>query len=85
MPGERLGTKQMQRRECDSRAKSSLAAQSKATKTKNTSSTPQSQKWTCPPAGILKANCDGSFFPETKKGGWGFIFRDHKEELSWRV
>lgn len=35
------------------------------------------QKWARPPPDVLKVNCDGSFFPDSKKGGWGFIIRDH--------
>jgi len=30
-----------------------------------------------PPMGILKINCDGAFFAETKTGSWGFVIRDH--------
>jgi ribonuclease HI len=31
-----------------------------------------------PPEGLLKANYDGSSLSESKKGGWGFIIRDHQ-------
>ncbi|XP_062010699.1 uncharacterized protein LOC133727086 [Rosa rugosa] len=32
--------------------------------------------WKHPPLGVLKANYDGSFNPETKRGGLGFVIRD---------
>jgi hypothetical protein len=38
-----------------------------------------------PPPGILKANCDDSFFPETKRGGWDLFSEMTKEKLSRRV
>ena len=28
------------------------------------------------PAGVLNLNCDGSFIPGEKIGGWGFLIRD---------
>jgi hypothetical protein len=43
-----------------------------------TNKPPQPQRWTRPPEGLLKANYDDSFFSESKKGGWGFIIRDHQ-------
>lgn len=33
-------------------------------------------RWTPPPATLLKVNIDGAFFGETKSGGWGFVVRD---------
>ena len=36
-----------------------------------------SETWTRPPRDILKVNCDGAFFAETKTGIWGFVIRDH--------
>jgi hypothetical protein len=39
------------------------------TKKREKSSPPMQQKWVRPPdGGLLKVNCDGSFFLETKKG-----------------
>ena len=32
--------------------------------------------WPRPPEGHLKLNCDASFIPEKKCGGWGFLIRD---------
>jgi ribonuclease HI len=55
-----------------------LAVQTKPTKEKEINKPPQPQRWTRPPEGLLKANCDGSFFLKSKKGGWGFIIRDHQ-------
>ena len=34
------------------------------------------QRWARPPEGHLKLNCDASFIPERKCGGWGFLTRD---------
>jgi len=33
--------------------------------------------WIPPPSDILKINFDGAFSQEERKGGWGFIVRDH--------
>ena len=33
-------------------------------------------RWTRPPGDKIKLNIDGSFQPEEKCGGWGFIARD---------
>jgi len=33
-------------------------------------------RWVRPPDGVLKLNCDASFFQEEGWGGWGFIIRD---------
>ncbi|CAD6271196.1 unnamed protein product [Miscanthus lutarioriparius] len=35
------------------------------------------ETWTQPPRDILKVNCDGAFFAETKTGSWGFVIRGH--------
>ncbi|XP_062028675.1 uncharacterized protein LOC133744609 [Rosa rugosa] len=37
--------------------------------------------WKHPPLGVLKANCDGSFNPETKRGGLGFVIHDSSGTL----
>jgi hypothetical protein len=55
-----------------------LAVQTKPTREKEINKPPQPQRWTRPLEGLLKANCDGSFFSESKKRGWGFIIRDHQ-------
>jgi hypothetical protein len=55
-----------------------LAVQTKPTREKEINKPPQPKRWTRPPEGLLKANCDGSFFSDSKKGGWGFIIRDHQ-------
>ena len=33
-------------------------------------------RWARPPEGYLKLNCDASFIPDKKCGGWGFFIRD---------
>jgi hypothetical protein len=33
-------------------------------------------RWARPQEGHLKLNCDASFIPERKCGGWGFLIRD---------
>jgi hypothetical protein len=33
--------------------------------------------WSWSPRDILKVNCDGAFFAETKTGAWGFVIHDH--------
>ncbi|XP_062028303.1 uncharacterized protein LOC133744174 [Rosa rugosa] len=33
-------------------------------------------KWVAPPVGLCKINIDGSFFHETRDGGFGFVVRD---------
>jgi hypothetical protein len=38
-------------------------------------------KWKPPDVGWLKANIDGAFLNETKKGAWGFIIRDHGGQM----
>jgi ribonuclease HI len=40
------------------------------------SSARQTQHWEKPSPGVLKLNCDGSFIPGEKCGGWGFLIRD---------
>lgn len=39
------------------------------------------QKWSKPTPGYLKINCDASFNPITKDGGWGFIIRDSDGDI----
>jgi hypothetical protein len=34
------------------------------------------KRWERPPEGMLKLNCDASFYEEGNYGGWGFIIRD---------
>jgi len=34
------------------------------------------RRWTKPPRGVLKLNCDASFAPGEGSGGWGFLIRD---------
>jgi len=34
------------------------------------------RRWERPPEGVLKLNCDASFYEEGNYGGWGFIIRD---------
>jgi len=36
----------------------------------------RSGRWSKPPAGKLKLNCDASFLPGTSMGTWGFVIRD---------
>jgi hypothetical protein len=39
---------------------------------------PHRQKhWRRPAMDFFKINSDGSFFPESGEGGWGFVIRDH--------
>jgi hypothetical protein len=45
-----------------------LAVQTKPTREKEINKPPQPQRWTRPPEGLLKANRDGSFFSDSKKG-----------------
>jgi hypothetical protein len=33
----------------------------------------QQERWFPPPDGFYKLNCDGSYFPNTRNGGWGCI------------
>jgi len=44
-------------------------------------STQLSKHWRRPPSGVLKLNTDGSFFPSTGCGGWGFVIRDENAEI----
>lgn len=39
------------------------------------------KRWTRPPKGVLKLNCDASFKGETNSGSWGFVIRDHNAEV----
>lgn len=34
------------------------------------------EKWSKPPPGSLKLNCDASFMPSSSSGSWGFLIRD---------
>jgi ribonuclease HI len=34
-----------------------------------------------PPGDWLKVNCDGSFLPGTRQGGWGFVIRDAQGDV----
>lgn len=34
------------------------------------------QRWSKPPDDFLKVNCDASFTPGDRSGGWGFLIRD---------
>jgi hypothetical protein len=36
----------------------------------------QKAKWSKPPVGVLKLNCDASFLPSSSSGSWGFLVRD---------
>lgn len=36
------------------------------------------------PHDFYKINCDGAFLPESSKGGWGFVIRDHLGRCSGR-
>jgi ribonuclease HI len=38
-------------------------------------------KWSKPPEGFLKLNCDASFIHETRTGSWGFLIRDHDGDV----
>jgi hypothetical protein len=38
-------------------------------------------KWSKPPEGFLKLNCDASFIQETMAGSWGFLIRDHDGDV----
>jgi ribonuclease HI len=38
------------------------------------------ERWTPPPEGFLKINCDGAFLPELKVGARGFVIRDHTSD-----
>jgi ribonuclease HI len=44
--------------------------------TKELAKKPKPQIWSTPTGDELKLNTDGSFFPDTHTGGWGFIVRD---------
>jgi hypothetical protein len=35
-------------------------------------------RWRSPPAELVKLNIDGAFSESTRRGGWGFIARDHE-------
>ena len=37
---------------------------------------PTRQKWSKPPEGFAKLNCDGAFRAHDLSGGWGFVIRD---------
>lgn len=41
----------------------------------------QTQRWTKPPTGVLKLNCDGSFISGEKCGGWGFLIQDSNGDV----
>lgn len=49
----------------------------KGTKPRNAAAVQMQERWTPPPEGFLKINCDGAFLPELKVGAWGFVIRDH--------
>ena len=34
------------------------------------------EKWSKPPPGFLKLNCDASFLPSSSSGSWGFLIQD---------
>lgn len=38
-------------------------------------------RWRKQPEGFLKLNCDVSFIQESKSGSWGFLIRDHDEDV----
>jgi hypothetical protein len=54
-----------------------LAMESKPARTKANKAPRPPDRWTRSPSGVLKINCDGAIFAETKTGGWGFVIRDH--------
>lgn len=35
-----------------------------------------SKRWSPPPENLVKINCDGAFFSNTRSGGWGFLIRE---------
>jgi hypothetical protein len=39
------------------------------------------ERWARPPEGYLKLNCDASFIPGDRCGGWGFLIRDHDGDV----
>lgn len=41
----------------------------------------QLEKWSKPPAGVLKMNCDASFLPNSSSGSWGFLIRDGEGDV----
>jgi ribonuclease HI len=41
----------------------------------------QVQRWLRPPEGYLKVNCDASFDPAEKSGGWGFLIQDNDGDV----
>jgi len=43
---------------------------------------PTRPKWSKPPEGFAKLNCDGAFRAHDLSGGWGFVIRDSVKELS---
>lgn len=38
-------------------------------------------KWSKASEGFLKLNCDGSFFPDSLSGSWGFLIRDQDGDV----
>jgi hypothetical protein len=45
-------------------------------KEKSLSSAPNRPSWRPPPLEYYKINVDASFYPDTGRGGWGFVARD---------
>jgi ribonuclease HI len=39
------------------------------------------KRWKPPDADRLKVNIDGSFFASSRRGGWGFVLRDHRGQV----
>lgn len=39
------------------------------------------RRWTKPPEGVLKLNCDTSFSPGEGSGGWGFLIQDSDGDI----
>ena len=42
------------------------------------------EKWSKPPPGFLKLNCDASFMPSSLSGSWGFLFGTAMVMWSWQ-
>jgi ribonuclease HI len=62
--------------------RASLLAMESGTKEKAKKVSRLHASWTRPPRDIVKVNCDGAFFAETKTGSWGFVIRDHNGHAS---
>jgi len=67
---ERSGVREGEQR------KDSDWSKSKQTKTDGEFQAKISKRWSPPPENLVKINCDGAFFSNTRSGGWGFLIRE---------